>query len=145
MYNVSLVDIPDEGREFHFRVPKNMPLFKSQLGRFSTDLDVRGEVVQRDEVFFIINLVGQTEVEAPCRRCLKNCNSTIRFERKLYINKGVAEEEDPDEDFLTIGPDNVDRTSMKEHVTANHGRLTRAGMPSAGYSTKMMINRQERY
>lgn len=104
MYNVSLVDLTDEGREFHFCMPKEMLQLKSQLGQFSTDLDVRGEVVQRDESFYIVHLEGQTEVEVSCRRCLKTCNSAIRFERELYIKKGTAEEEDSDADYLTIGP-----------------------------------------
>jgi len=105
MFKVSLVDLTENRREFRFRVPKERPLFKSQLGHFSTDIDVRGELVKRDENFFTIHLEVVTDVEVPCRRCLTICSSTIRLERELYVKRSADCEEDPDLDFIPIGSD----------------------------------------
>jgi uncharacterized protein len=104
MYKISLPDMSDDTRDFNIRVPKDKPLFRTTLGKFSSDLEIHGTLVRRDEDFFIVHVEARTEANVPCRRCLKTCEIDIHVKKDLYIKRGTGEddEEDADSDLIQL-------------------------------------------
>lgn len=106
MYKIPLTDVPEGGREFSFRIPREMPIAEIPLGGFSSDLSVRGSLVKRDEDFFIIHLDATVPVRVPCRRCLAACDISLELERTIYVKREPRPWEDNSEDeYLVIGLD----------------------------------------
>ncbi|MFQ6103831.1 MAG: DUF177 domain-containing protein [Candidatus Glassbacteria bacterium] len=105
MYKISLSDLTEDARDFSFRVPKDKPLFKTPIGEFSSDLDIWGTIVKRDDDFFIISMEVKTDAAVPCRRCLKTCDINIHLKKELYIKRGSYPEEESYDDYIVISPD----------------------------------------
>jgi uncharacterized protein len=107
MYKIPLTDVPEGGREFSFRIPRETPLVEIPLGEFSKDLSIRGNLVRRDKDFFIIHLEAKALARVPCRRCLATCEISLELGRMIYVKREPhpREEEDSDDEYLVIGLD----------------------------------------
>jgi uncharacterized protein len=105
MFKLSLTDVPEGGREFSFRIPREAPIVEIPLGELSGDLSLRGTIVKRDEDFFIIRLGVKAMVNVPCRRCLTRCEIPVDLHKTLYVKRSPRpwEEAGPDDEYLVIG------------------------------------------